>query len=332
MNRKENFLRLIKNDNPGWIGDPWEAFAGNSFENIVVADPISDAVVGNPSADNVPYKDMWGVTWLKLAGHNTNPYITNENKALKDIKQWREVVTFPPLDGYDWASYSAFAGAVDKKEYLTMHMLGGGLFERSHYLMGFEDALCNYMLEPETMYELLGAIADWKIGHIGRIIDNLHIDILMFHDDWGSKTALFLPPDIWRSIIKPHQKRIIDFVKSKGVIYMHHSDTFCEPIVEDMVEIGVDIWQGVIPQNDIVKLQKQIGGRMALMGGIDASIIDMADYSEKDIRKEVRRCIDTYVPQGCFVPCIPNIYPVFPKVAEIYIDELKQYGADYFKR
>ena len=41
----------------------------------------------------------------------------------------------------------------------------GGLFERSHYLMGFEDALCNYMLNQDVIYDLLGAIADWKIGH-----------------------------------------------------------------------------------------------------------------------------------------------------------------------
>jgi hypothetical protein len=25
-----------------------------------------------------------------------------------------------------------------------------------------------------------------------------------------------------------------------------------------MVELGIDIWQGVLPQNDIVRLQKQL--------------------------------------------------------------------------
>ena len=33
-----------------------------------------------------------------------------------------------------------------------------------------------------------------------------------------------------------------------------------EPVVEDMVELGVDVWQGVLPQNDIPKLQKQLAG------------------------------------------------------------------------
>lgn len=40
------------------------------------------------------------------------------------------------------------------------------------------------------------------------------------------------------------------------MIYIHHADCICQPIVTDMVEIGVDIWQGVIAQNDIVEIQK----------------------------------------------------------------------------
>ena len=57
---------------------------------------------------------------------------------------------------------------------------------------------------------------------------------------------------------------------------MHHADSFMEPIIEDMVDLGIDIWQGTLPQNDIPKLQKQLNGRMTLMGGIDASIVDLS--------------------------------------------------------
>ena len=38
---------------------------------------------------------------------------------------------------------------------------------------------------------------------------------------------------------------------------MHHADSFLEPLVEDMVDLGIDVWQGVLPQNDIVKLQER---------------------------------------------------------------------------
>jgi hypothetical protein len=38
-----------------------------------------------------------------------------------------------------------------------------GIFERSYLLLGMEEALMNYITHPEEMYEMCGAIADYKI-------------------------------------------------------------------------------------------------------------------------------------------------------------------------
>ena len=94
--------------------------------------------------------------------------------------------------------------------------------------------------------------------------------------------------------------------------------------------MGIDIWQGVIPQNDIVAIQRKLDGRMALMGGIDAQVIDHPDYDEQVIRDEVRRCIDTYCPQNYFIPCMPNLFAIHPEVERIYLDEIKVYGQEWF--
>ena len=91
-------------------------------------------------------------------------------------------------------------------------------------------------------------------------------------------------------------------MKDHGVIVMHHADSFCEPIVEDMVEIGVDIWQGVLPQNDIPKIQKQLDGRMVLMGGLEASVVDRADSTEEEIRADVRRALRRLRPRRPLYP------------------------------
>ncbi|MFA6505456.1 MAG: uroporphyrinogen decarboxylase family protein [Treponemataceae bacterium] len=332
MNAKENWLKLIKDDGALWIGKPWEAFKGNIFDNIFVSDPIS-AAIGSTRVFDRPYMDSWGVTWMMHTGDpGATPYITSENKALKDLSTWKDVVSFPTLDGHDWKPFEDFVSAIDRDRNLVMSFVPGGLFERSHYLMGFEDALCAYMDDPDTMRELVGAIADWKIGQIEQILKHLRPDVIHFHDDWGDKSNVFLPPAIWREVIKPHHKRIVDCVKAGGALFMHHSDSVCGPIVEDMAEIGIDIWQGVIPQDDIAGIQKKLGGRMALIGGIDAQIIDMPEADEAVIRSEVRRCIDDYCLRGAFVPCIPNITPIFPEVKRIYEDELVKYGKDFFAR
>ena len=120
-------------------------------------------------------------------------------------------------------------------------------------------------------------------------------------------------------------------MKDHGVIVMHHADSFCEPIVEDMVEIGIDIWQGALPENDIPKIQKLLDGRMTLMGGLDASVVDRVDSTEEEIRADVRRACETYAPGGHFIPCITYGLKgtIFPHVDPIIDDEIQRYNREH---
>ena len=99
-----------------------------------------------------------------------------------------------------------------------------------------------------------------------------------------------------------------------------------------MIDLHIDIWQGVLPQNDIPKLQKQIAGRMTLMGGIDAAIVDRADSSEEEIRNEVRRACDAYAPGGHFIPCITYGGPgtIYPHGDNFIDDEIDRWNREHF--
>lgn len=110
---------------------------------------------------------------------------------------------------------------------------------------------------------------------------------------------------------------------------MHHADCVCQPLVTDMVKIGIDIWQGVIPQNDIVEIQRITQGKLALIGGIDGPKIDVEQITEEEIRAEVRRAFDTYCPAGRFYPSIANGCCFRPWNNAIYLDELASYGRSY---
>ena len=138
------------------------------------------------------------------------------------------------------------------------------------------------------------------------------------HDDWGSKNSLFMSPETWREFIKPQYIKTYRYMKDHGVIVIHHADSFLEPIVEDMVDLGIDVWQGVLPQNDIPALQKQLDGRMTLMGGIDARI-DRQDSTEEEIRKETRRACETYGPGGGFIPALTNLYGIYPMSIPLFL-------------
>ncbi|MDO4622404.1 MAG: uroporphyrinogen decarboxylase family protein [Eubacteriales bacterium] len=321
MTLRENAMAIYEHRQPDFYGDIMEAIE-------LVPDPLLMECLIPP--DGLPHKDAWGVSWiLKEGAPGQHPHITDENKVIKDIEKWEEYVKVPGFDHLDWSLAEQVTASVDRREKMVGFMCAGGLFERSHFLMGIEDALCAYLENPDEMKALLRVIADYKITYIRLVAEKLHPDIIFYHDDWGSKQNVFLPPRVWREIIKPLQKEIADTIHACGMLYMHHADCICQPIVEDMVEIGVDIWQGVIAQNDIVKIQEVTKGKLAMVGGIDGPAIDISNITEEEIRQEVRRAVDTYCPAGRFFPGIPNGECFLKWNDGIWRDELKKYGRQY---
>jgi len=321
MTLRENAMAILNRQQPDFYGDLMHALE-------FIPDPVMMRD-GCPQ-DGLEHPDSWGTVYVfPPTAPGPHPRVTAENAVIKDIEKWEEQIKVPDLDDLDWTLAEQVSAGVDRKEKFLCFFCGGGLFERSHHLMGMENALMNYLEYPDEMKALLRVIADFKIKHIRLVAEHCHPDIIFYHDDWGSKQNLFLPPRVWRDIIKPLQKEIADTIHECGMIYMHHADCICQPIVTDMVEIGVDIWQGVIAQNDIPEIQRVTEGKLAMVGGIDGPKVDNDWFTEEQIREEVRRAIDTYCPAGRFFPGIPNGVCFREWNNAIVMDELAKYGRQY---
>ena len=309
---REIFLETIKPDGrPERILDQYEALG------MVLNDPINTYLRGN-RARGVTSVDRWGTTiiWPEDAP-GAMPYHSPELTVLQDITRWRETVHAPDIErecASGWEAARAAAEAV-RGEKLATGFMGTGIFEQCHFLMGFEDTLSNLYEHPDEMHELIEYITAYRMKYAEMLIDNLHPDAILSHDDWGTKDALFMSPDMWREFFKEPYRRFYGLIRSRGVIAIHHGDAYLADIVEDMAEIGVQCWQGVLPENNIPELQKRLGGRMALMGGIGAAI-DRADATEAEIRAYVRKALEDYTPGGHFIPSITYGLPgaVFPQV------------------
>lgn len=326
---KENLLRTLKGTDPDRLVNQYQPFVP------IMVDPVGRFTRGNRIRGTTS-KDRWGTTILFPQDQfAAMPHVTEHNKVVPDIAYWRECVVVPDLVANcstGWEDAAAAVAAVDRNEKLVMGFMGTGIFEQAHFLMGFEDTLYNMLAEPAYMSELLEEIFKFRLTYAKLLIENLKPDIILSHDDWGAKKSLFFSPETWRKFFKPLYARLYGYMKEQGVIVMHHADSNLTGIVEDMAEIGVDIWQGVLPQNDIRAMQKALKGRMTLMGGVDAAIVDHADAKEEVIRAEVRRCCDEYVPGGHFIPCLTYGLSgsIYPHVDPVITDEIEKYGAKFF--
>ena len=329
---RENFIRVMQGERTEWYGNPWDCFHTSLEGRPFTPDAIT-VYLGKPEKGSLGFVDKWGVTWdFPDNQPGPIPNTTPENKVIKDVARWRDYINFPSIKNLPWADFKSAANSLDRENKLVLCCSVRGMFEFSHAVMGFEDALVNYLLEPDCMFELLDAYADWKIACAEALIDEMQPDFIMNQDDWGSRTKLFLSPSVWRDIIKPTYKKYYGYIKSRGIMIMHHCDCYAQDLARDMVDLGIDVWQGVIAENDIQAVVEQTEGKLLLLGGIDMSVIDFDDAPEELIRAHIRSVIDSYAPLGSFLPCYTSIRPVHDRVMEISNDEMARHGAVFAKK
>ena len=327
MTAKEIFLELLKPD-----GKPERQLVQYEALQMALGDPIG-RYLHQGRMPGATITDRWGtvIDWPADAP-GSMPIVTEENKVIKDITRWREYVHAPDFiphssDPGDWAAFREKARELAGNERLVAGFMGTGIFEQCHFLMPFQDVLTNLYDHPQEMHDLIDYITEYRLAYVKHLIENLKPDVIFSHDDWGTKDALFMKPDMWREFYKEPYRRFYGYIREQGVIAIHHADSYLAPIVEDMAEIGIQVWQGVLPENDIPSLQQRLGGSMVLMGGIGAAI-DREDAGEEEVRRYVHDALHEYCPGGHFIPSITYGLSgtVYKHVDPWIDDEIRKYN------
>ncbi len=327
MTAKEIFLELLKPD-----GKPERQLVQYEALQMALGDPIGGYLhMGRMPGATIT--DRWGtvIEWpADVPG--SMPLVTDENKVIKDITRWRDYVHAPEFishssDPEAWAALRAKTRERAGDERLVAGFMATGIFEQCHFLMPFKDVLTNLYDHPKEMHELIDYITEFRLAYVKHLIENLKPDVIFSHDDWGTKDALFMKPDMWREFFKEPYRRFYGYIREQGVIAIHHADSYLAPIVEDMAEIGIQVWQGVLPENDIPALQQRLKGRMVLMGGIGAAI-DREDAGEEEVRRYVHDALHEYCPGGHFIPSITYglAGTVYKHVDPWIDDEIRKYN------
>ena len=327
MTAKEIFLELLKPD-----GRPERQLVQYEALQMALGDPAG-GFLHKGRRPGATITDLWGtvIEWPEGAP-GSMPLVTEENKVIKDITRWRDYVHAPDVVGGSsdpeaWREVRERERGLAGDERLVAGFMATGIFEQCHFLMPFQEVLTNLYDHPDEMHELIEYITEFRLAYVKQIIDNLQPDAIFSHDDWGTKDALFMKPEMWREFFKEPYRRFYGYIRERGVIAIHHADSYLVPIVEDMAEIGIQVWQGVLPENDIPALQEKLGGRMVLMGGIGAAI-DRADAGEEEVRAYVHDALHRYCPGGHFIPSITyGIAGTVYKHVDPWIDdEIKKYN------
>ena len=330
LTARENYMELVNGGKPERLVNGYEPF------EFVLNEPLLNKYYFSCYIEGQDTKNPFGVTirWKK-GEHAGMPYITEDTKVIKDVTKWKE--SFIPQNlkypEEDWKAAQEACAKIDRKEKMATGLMVTGWFESAHFLMGFEDTLMNFLMEPEATGELLDALLDWKMEYAKEMMDHLDLDAILFHDDLGAKDKLFFSKEVFEEFFKPRYEKLFGYITSRGVQVILHADSYCEPLVEDFVDMHITTWQGALRTNNFKAIQERVKGKLICMGGVD-SIVDRKDWSEEEVRADVRRAIAEGAPYGAFCPCITYGLPesIFPGVLECIMDEVDRYNKEQINK
>ena len=320
MNQKENARRIITFDNPEKVvtACPVHRLAYNGCDHEGYEGGGHHLPVGSK------WTDIWGTEW-----HREHDDVMGfpRGTPLSDLPNMLSEYVWPdPNDERLIGKLKTDKVGWDKENTFLVGSHRDTLWEKSYMLVGMENMMCFLYTEPEAVRELFHGIMDFHIGMAKNYLE-LGVEMVGMSDDLGTQHGLLMSPDTIKEFLVPEYKRLFDFYKQHGIIVNFHSCGHIEPVLDILMELGVDILNPLQSSaNDLEHVRKITQGKMAMQGGISSDLLVKGPVA--DIRTEVEKRIQQLGKSGGYF-CSPDQHMPWPeahiKALNDAVDEFGEY-------
>lgn len=184
---------------------------------------------------------------------------------------------------------------------------GLGPFEGGCFLRGHAEFCTDLYADPAFAEALLDKVTDSMIRFWDNILSEIGdlIDVAAQGDDVGMQTSTYISPEMYRRFVKPRQKRLFEFIRSKTKAKIfYHSCGSVYDFIPDFIEMGVDVLNPVqrsAAKMEIGRLKREFGSDIAFWGG-GIDVQQQLPYaSTSEIADIVKETMDIMAPGGGFV-------------------------------
>ncbi|UCC40165.1 MAG: hypothetical protein JSV96_01535 [Candidatus Aminicenantes bacterium] len=228
-----------------------------------------------------------------------------------DISRYKEDIENYDKPSYLDKSYEELAKKAkelrDNTDYFLVGLFGGHIFQASQSLRGWELFLMDLIENPKFAEALLDQLAEANIRRFEQYAKTIgqYVHMIHFEDDLGMQDRPLLSPSLYHKMIKPYQKKLFSFVKSRCEAFiLFHTDGAIAPFIPDFIEMGIDALNPVqvsAEGMDTKKLKKEFGQDLTFWGaGCDSQAV-LPFGTIREIEDEVKKRIDDLAPGGGFV-------------------------------
>ncbi len=212
-----------------------------------------------------------------------------------------DLLDVSPADPDDMAAYQGVIDGVrhhKDERGRFVYMQTPGFFEALNGAFGIEHHLAYLLLYPDELQEIYARQAEWNKRFAMNCLD-LGVDMVHVSDDWGAQHSLMFSPDVWRTLIFPFHKQVVDAVKSRGAYVSLHTDGNNMSVLDGIVEIGYDV---VHPFQESAGMdygvyRSRYMDKFTVMGGLDVQTT--IGFGKIDrLRSEIERMLTMFKDGG----------------------------------
>jgi len=185
--------------------------------------------------------------------------------------------------------------------------ISGVVYEICWYMRGLENLFADMIERPQVLEAIIDRTLQFWLDWFRLFLDEAEdiVDVIMIGDDLAGQKGPLFSPAIYRSIVKPRQKRLVQYIRSrtKAKIWYHSCGSVLQ-YIPDLIDNGVDALNPVqlsARGMDPGELKKAFGEEICFWGGgIDSQHV-LPHASPDEVREQVRRNLGIFKPGGGYV-------------------------------
>ena len=263
--------------------------------------------------------DEWGIRWWRPEGGHYIPKDGPLQRLEDPAPACLEHYTWPdPANPARNRGLREWAAALHEGgDTAVVLNLGVGPVHQGQYLRGYAEWLADLLERPAFAEALLDLTADFWIQAAVRALEETapFVDLVCFGDDIGTQRAPLMRPALYRQLVKPRHRRMMEAVKRFAKPVVFHTCGAVYPLIPDLIEIGIDALNPVqvsAAGMDAGRLKREFGGSLAFWGAIDTQRV-LPWQTPDQVRQEVARRIAELGEGGGYVlSAVHNIQAEVP--------------------
>ena len=208
------------------------------------------------------------------------------------VKSEKDLENFKPPDPDDERRYQLLKKWVERyKGKRAIIAMVTDLNSIASDVLGFEDRLMAFYTNPELVLRVQQIILDYELRYINNAIE-VGADVVFINGDWAYKNGPMFSMEHFNRFVYPPFKAMVAEAKKGGVYVMKHTDGNIKPLLNSIVEAGINALNPIDPNAgmDIGEVKKKYGDRLCLVGNVDCAYA-LTFGSVEDVKRTTKEVI-----------------------------------------